>query len=180
MIYYHLAVTVFLLIVTLNITVNWWLFVAPKPRRFEPNSAPDASTPLVSVLVPARNEERRISPCLQSLLLQDYPHYEVLVLDDHSEDETAHAVTQFGFTRDPASPRRLLDGEPLPPGWTGKCWACHQLAAAARGEYLLFTDADTVHEPQALGATVGHAQATGAGLYPPGRARSPAPGASAP
>jgi chlorobactene glucosyltransferase len=164
MIYYHLAVTVFLLIFTVNIVVNWGLFVAPPPRRFDQPGTGLSDPPLVSILVPARNEAPRIAACLQSLLQQDYPNYELIVLDDHSEDETGRIILDLGFETDPASSRRLLAGEPLPPGWTGKAWACHQLSAAARGDYLLFTDADTVHEPTALGACLGHAQATDAGL----------------
>ena len=164
MIYYHLAVTFFLLVLTLNIAVNWWLFVAPRPRRFSQPGRGPGEAPLVSVLVPARNEAPRIAACLQSLLRQDYPNYELIVLDDHSEDETGRIIEGLGFELDPGASRRLLAGEPLPLGWTGKAWACHQLAAAARGDYLLFTDADTVHEPTALGACVGHAQATNAGL----------------
>ena len=157
---YHLAVSAFLLLVTFNIALNWRLFVAPSSHRFDPTTP----TPLVSVLVPARNEARRIVPCVESLLLQDYPNYELLVLDDHSEDQTAEVVTGLGLSRERTSTRRLLTGRPLPEGWTGKAWACQQLAAAARGEYLLFTDADTVHEPAALGACVHHAMQTRAAL----------------
>lgn len=160
MLYYHLAVTIFLLVVTVNIAVNWRLFVAPLPRRFL--DAP--TTPFVSILVPARNEAARIGRCLQSLAAQDYPNYEIIALDDHSEDETATIITALGFGSTAGTTRRLLRGEPLPAGWTGKAWACQQLAAAARGDYLLFTDADTVHEPAALGAFVGHALDTQAGL----------------
>ena len=157
---YHLAVSAFLLLVGGQMALNWPLFVAPRPRRFE-----DADgTPLVSVLVPARNEARRIVPCLRSLLAQDYPRFEIIVLDDHSEDGTAQIVLDHGFSREAGAGRRLLSGAPLPEGWTGKAWACHQLAAAARGRYLVFTDADTVHEPGGLGAFVSHAQDTGAAL----------------
>jgi chlorobactene glucosyltransferase len=164
MIFYHLAVTLFLLIVTVNIAVNWFLFVAPRPRRFDVAGAVPGDVPLVSILVPARNEAVRIGPCLQSLDRQDYPNFEVIVLDDNSEDGTARVIAELGFNTGATSSRRLLPGEPLPAGWTGKAWACHQLAAAARGSYLLFTDADTVHDPRAVGACVGHAQDTGAGL----------------
>lgn len=157
---HHLIVTAFLLLVTLNVVLNWRLFVAPRPRRFGPSDP----TPLVSVLVPARNEACRITPCLQSLVAQDYPNYELIVLDDHSEDATAAVVLDLGFTREKTGPRRLLKGRLLPEGWTGKAWACHQLAAAAQGEYLLFTDADTTHEPTALGAFIGHALDTEAAL----------------
>lgn len=159
---YHLAVSAFLLVVFTTVAVNWWIFVAPRPRRFDTGSGPAA--PLVSVMVPARNEAARIAPCLRSLGAQDYPNYELIVLDDHSQDDTAGVVLAHGFSREKGSRRRLLDGLPLPAGWTGKSWACHQLAAAARGEYLLFTDADTAHDPAALGAFVGHALDTEAGL----------------
>ncbi len=157
---YHLCVSAFLLLVTLNIALNWRLFVAPRPRRY----GPAETVPLVSVLVPARNEARRITPCLQSLTAQDYPNYELLVLDDHSEDMTAEVVLNLGFTREKTGAHRLLEGRPLPEGWTGKSWACHQLAAAARGDYLLFTDADTAHHSAALGAFIGHAMDTDAAL----------------
>ena len=156
---YHLVVSAFLLLVTVQIALNWRLFVAPKPRRFEPGSAP-----LVSVLIPARNEALRIPPCLDSLLKQDYPNYEIIVLDDHSEDDTAQVVLDHGLSREAAAPRRLLEGRTLPLGWTGKSWACHQLATAAKGDYLLFTDADTAHDPATLGAFIGHALATDAAL----------------
>lgn len=161
MIYYHLAVTAFLLIVTVNIVVNWRLFVAPAPLL---PKAGIVDYPLISVLVPARNEAARISACLESLIRQDYPNYEVIVLDDHSEDETARIISGLGFQSDAVSRWRLVSGAPLPSGWTGKAWACQQLATVALGDYLLFTDADTVHEPQALGAFVAHAQRTDAGL----------------
>ncbi len=112
--------------------------------------------PLVSILVPARNEARNIEACVASLLTQDYPHYELLVLDDHSDDGTGEIVRRLGLGEE--SPRRVLSGEPLPEGWTGKNWACHQLALAARGEYLLFTDADTTHAPGTASAVIAAAR----------------------
>ncbi len=162
MLIYHLAVSAFLLVMTLNIALNWGVFVAPKRRKFAGSQSSGA--PLVSVLVPARNEAARISPCVRSLLQQDYVNYELLVLDDHSEDATAEVVLGLGCSRDPQSRHRLLTGEPLPPGWTGKSWACQQLAATAHGDFLLFTDADTVHDPGSLGACLGHALETDAAL----------------
>ncbi len=102
--------------------------------------------PTVSILVPARNEERGVEACIRSLLAQDYPRFEVLVLDDGSTDRTA------AILRDLSADARLrvLSGAPLPPGWLGKNWACHQLASAASGELLLFTDADTRHHSLAV------------------------------
>ena len=142
----------------------------PAPPPAAPGEFSDGA-PLVSVLVPARDEAHRIGPCVASLLAQDYPNFELLVLDDHSTDDTGAVVLDLGLREteadtdaDAPPQRRLLRGEPLPPGWTGKAWACHQLARVARGEWLLFTDADTVHAPGALAAMVAHARRTRADL----------------
>ncbi len=115
-------------------------------RRFD--EFPRAGVfPRVSILVPARNEADNIEACLRSLLEQDYPDFEVLVLDDHSTDGTRPILACLARTFDRL---RLLDGQPLPADWLGKHWACHQLAQAASGELLLFTDADTRHAPNTL------------------------------
>ncbi len=112
---------------------------------------PLAALPRVSMLVPARNEERSIERCLRSLLDQQYPDFEVIVLDDQSTDRTPALAADLAG-REP----RLyaIEGKPPPAGWLGKHWACHQLAKSASGNLLLFTDADTVHDPQALAAAV--------------------------
>ena len=103
--------------------------------------------PMVSVLVPARNEERNIDRCIQSLLAQDYPAYEVLVLDDQSGDATLAILERIASTQ-PAL--QILQGTPPAAGQAGKNWACVQLERAAQGDLLLFTDADTFHQPRAL------------------------------
>jgi chlorobactene glucosyltransferase len=103
-----------------------------------------ADTPLVSVLIPARNEEATIERCVTSLLHSDYPKLEIIVLDDDSRDRTydlVHHISQKHHNL------RIIQGEKLPPDWNGKNWACHQLAHAAKGEWFLFTDADTHHSP---------------------------------
>jgi len=115
-------------------------------RRFD-EYAPPPEFPRLSVLVPARNEAHNIEACVLSLLNQDYLNFEVLVLDDHSTDETRALAKRLAERDDRL---RILDGRPLPPGWLGKHWACHQLAQAAHGDLLLFTDADTRHQPDAL------------------------------
>jgi chlorobactene glucosyltransferase len=121
-------------------------------------TAPPQKGPLVSVLVPARNEYRRIRPCLEALQRQDYPNLEVLVLDDNSTDNTAEAVCSIGFSVSQESRYRLLRGAALPEGWAGKSWACQQLADASSGEYLLFVDADTVLLPGAVSSAVNAAK----------------------
>jgi chlorobactene glucosyltransferase len=117
--------------------------------------------PHVSILVPARNEEANIAPCVRSLLAQSYPSFEVLVLDDDSGDRTWQVLTELATGADRL---HIFRGQALPPGWLGKHWACHQLSQAAGGELLLFTDADTRHHPHALRDGVAALQDQGADL----------------
>lgn len=115
----------------------------------------------VSILIPARNEAAVIGPTVQALLAQEYPTFEVIVLDDHSEDGTAEVAHRVA----PGDSRLCVQsGAPLPPGWLGKNWACQQLAQAAHHELLLFTDADVYWQPGALRAVVAHLHASQADL----------------
>ena len=116
-------------------------------RRLRATHSSLVQPPFVSILVPARNEALNIERCILSLLAQSYAAFEVLVLDDHSTDETPAILAEI--QKDDAR-LKILRGDPLSAGWMGKHWACHQLAQAAQGELLLFTDADTWHEPNAL------------------------------
>ncbi|MFZ0391894.1 MAG: glycosyltransferase family 2 protein [Calditrichia bacterium] len=109
----------------------------------------------VSLLVPARNEARNIKKCLRSLQRQYYSNLEILVLDDQSNDATATIVRQL-LQDDPCI--RLIEGKPLPEGWTGKNWACHQLSQTAKGDIFIFTDADNFYHPEAVSHTVGWMQ----------------------
>jgi chlorobactene glucosyltransferase len=109
--------------------------------------------PRVSVIVPARNEEKNIAPCLESLLEQDYPDFEIIVVDDRSTDGTGDRVDAF-CRRDPRV--KKVNGEALKPGWLGKSHAAHQGVRQASGEWLLFVDADTRHHPHGLTAAMGH------------------------
>ncbi len=111
--------------------------------------------PRVSIIVPARNEERQIETCVRSLLRQRYPRFDIIVVDDRSQDETPQIVERIA--REDAR-LRLMRGEQLPPNWVGKPWALAQGARAARGRWLLFTDADTEHEPDALASTIAYAR----------------------
>jgi chlorobactene glucosyltransferase len=117
--------------------------------------------PRVSLLVPARNEVGNIEACARGLLNQDYPAFEVIVLDDESKDGTGEILERLA-----AEDARLcvIHGQPLPTGWLGKNWACQQLSQAASGEYLLFTDADTGHDPLMLRDAIAAALATRADL----------------
>lgn len=117
--------------------------------------------PLVSVIVPARNEAATITTVITSVLATSYRHIELIVVDDRSIDATAELVR--GLARDD-SRLRLISGSELPPEWYGKPWACHQGALGATGEILLFTDADTRHAPALLGHAVSTLRATGADL----------------
>lgn len=128
-----------------------------------PECPPDSGErPFVSVLVPARNEEHSIEACVLSLLAQDYPRYEVVVLDDGSEDRTLEILRRLEASSD--ARLRIIEGEPLPEGWHGKAWACRQLGDSGGGELLLFTDADTRHKPESLSRSVAALQASRADM----------------
>jgi len=111
-----------------------------------------ASGRLVSVIIPARNERDTIETVVRSALGSAYRPFELLVVNDRSTDETGAIVARLA-AEDPRV--RLIEGAPLPDGWYGKPWACHQGYRAARGEVLLFTDADTRHGPELLARSVG-------------------------
>lgn len=128
------------------------LLTLPRLSRRKPslNDASPVSGQLVSVIVPARNESLTITTAVQSILATTYHPFELLVVDDRSSDDTAAIVERMRHPR-----LRLIRGEELPEGWYGKPWACYQGYRAAKGEILLFTDADTRHEPDLLGHAVG-------------------------
>ena len=132
-------------------------FTAPRIAK-----SPDSkSTPKVSVLIPARNEEKNIGECLEGLLKQDYPNFEIIVLNDHSEDDTLQIIQQC---QERDNRIRFIDGEDLPANWLGKNWACHQLSQVATADIFIFTDADNRHAPFAVKNTVAHIQNLKLGL----------------
>ncbi len=145
MIYYLTTLQVVLIAwVIVYLTANMIYLV-----RLEPISHQLDDLPMVSVCVPARNEERGIQACLESLLKQDYPNFEVIVVNDNSTDLTGELIKGLIDSR-----LIVLDGEDLPEGWLGKPFALHQAYRKAKGEILLFTDADPVFEPGALRTAV--------------------------
>lgn len=124
------------------------------PRLGQPMD-PGATGPFVSLLIPARNEERNIKRCLDGALTQSYPAYEVIVVDDGSTDGTAIILAEYAAR----FPRlRVVAGRSLPPGWAGKPNACQQAAEHARGTWLLFLDADTAPAPGLVAALVAHTE----------------------
>lgn len=141
-----------LVVLAVNAMFNACFFPKVRHRAVKPRV--DGALPKVSVLVPARNEAHQIDLCLESLESQTYPNYEVIVLNDCSEDGTGDLVRDLGYAESEASDRRLIQGEALPRGWAGKPWACHQLARVATGEFYLFTDADTVHHKKSVESAV--------------------------
>jgi glycosyltransferase involved in cell wall biosynthesis len=107
--------------------------------------------PQVSVIIPARNEEASLSSCLESLVAQSGVSFEIIVVNDHSTDRTAEIAASYANVR-------VIDAGPLPPGWTGKNNAVTAGVRAARGSWLLFTDADTVHLSGSLARAVAEAE----------------------
>ncbi len=141
----------------------WAVGVALADRRASINLAdvaPELDGPLVSAIVPARNEAGRIGPALRSLSAQRYRALEVIVVDDESQDETAAQAAAVARTCERI---RLVPGLPPPPGWIGKNWAVHEGVERARGTWLLFTDADVLHAPDALARAVPLARELGRG-----------------
>jgi chlorobactene glucosyltransferase len=121
-----------------------------------------ADPPLVSVIVPARNEAHNIAPCVTSILSTTYPNLELVVVDDSSTDGTADVARRV-TAGDPRA--RIVRNPPLPDGWFGKQWACATGAKVARGTILQFTDADTVHQPNLVTRSINAMHRTEADLF---------------
>ncbi|WP_411348174.1 glycosyltransferase [Paenibacillus sp. WLX2291] len=151
-----------------------WERIYPEPSELRMNSqlhtsinamqhSNNSELPLLSVLIPARNEEVNIRECLQSVLncRTDTIRLEILVINDHSEDGTEQEIKALMQIDDRI---RLFQGKPLPEEWMGKSYACHQLSKHAQGEWWLFIDADVRLEREALEAAMVTARSQGTGL----------------
>jgi chlorobactene glucosyltransferase len=150
-----LIIAIPLIVIAGNMLINIQIF----PRL---SAKSPAQTPFVSVMIPARDESAVIGNTVRGWLAQDYPHYEVILLDDHSTDNTA----QIAQDASGDNPRvHILAGAPLPDGWMGKNWACHQMAQVAKGEIFLFTDADVQWSSEGLSALIADMTARRADLY---------------
>ena len=150
-----------LIFVAALLILTWLHTQARMDLVTKPVPAPPGG-PLISVLIPARNEARNIRRCLQAVLAQDYPNFEVIVVDDRSSDETPAFLAGLST----AEPRLVVIlGKELPAGWAGKPHALYQAAQSAAGEWLCCIDADTFLEPNALSAALAGARETRADLY---------------
>lgn len=113
----------------------------------------------VSVLIPARNEEENIRACISSVLNQSYLPFEIIILNDNSTDNTGEIISAFSSDKIIS-----LKGKKLPEGWVGKNFACHQLQNEAKGDYLLFIDADTILEKDCIASALHFAEKNNTGL----------------
>jgi chlorobactene glucosyltransferase len=154
----------FILILISTIFIAWVYFFlymlrslkkSPKLESFNhlQNRTNDNYLPKVSVILPARNEEKYISKCLDSLFEQDYPNFEIIAVNDSSSDKTAEIMYRY---QNKSSILTVLNAGFKPAGWIGKNWACHQGYLRANGEIFLFTDADTIHSPSVLSLAIEH------------------------
>jgi chlorobactene glucosyltransferase len=143
-------------IVVLVVLVYRYATRRPNLRDYEPLT----TGPLVSIIIPARNEARNIERCVRAVLSTAYSPIEVIVVDDRSTDGTADIVEPATGGR-----LRLVRGTELPPGWFGKQWALIQGYRVAKGELLVFTDADTKHEPELLSRSLRALQAERVDLF---------------
>lgn len=143
-------ITLILLVVLLLLTCLFIAIIgrdvwgATRVPLLKPLQHPPAFLPRLTVIIPARNEALRIERCLAGLVAQNLPALDIVILDDNSTDGTGKLARSFA-TKLPGL--RLIEGEPLPDGWAGKCWACWQAAQATESEWLLFLDADTAPQP---------------------------------
>ena len=131
------------------ILISWSISKSPKlewSARYRIKSKP-----MVSIIVPARNEGVAVSKCLQSLLSQDYDNYEVIAVDDSSTDNTFSIISDLSKNNHTLTPIKC---PPRPDDWVGKNWACFQGYKKSTGEILLFTDADTVHRSDVVSSAI--------------------------
>lgn len=131
--------------------------------KFAPSAEPlDCSHVLLSVIIPARNEEQDIQKSLESVLSQEGVRLEVIVVNDHSEDRTGEILDAIAERDDRV---RVIHNPPLLPGWLGKCNAMEHAQREAKGDFLLFTDADIVHYPRGFASALAHMEKNGLDFF---------------
>lgn len=158
----ELAIEIFnytLAAILVAVSITWVLLIRSMWISFRDSPYLDKFTvksnqkPKVSIILPARNEEVFIAKCLDSLLDQDYENYEIIAIDDRSEDKTGHIISSFAQKN---SKIIHVTAEPKPENWMGKNWACFEGFKKSTGELLLFTDADTKHSRKMISLSVSH------------------------
>lgn len=172
MIYFYISTAIFIggLLIVYWLHSQYYLDIVVTP------TPPPTNAPLISVCVPARNEERNIRACIEAVLAQDYPNFEVIVLEDRSTDATPeilrHLVMKVDSSLSDSKERvpslQIVPGEELPRGWAGKPHALFQASAAARGlpeAWLCFVDADTFLSPATLSSCYAKAVETRADMF---------------
>ena len=148
-----------LIAILIGVSATWIALIKSMLKTF--NESPfldkfekkEHARPKVSVILPARNEEKFIEKCLNSLVEQDYDDYEIIAINDSSNDSTGDIIKKYSEK----FPRVIfVDAKPKPDGWMGKNWACMEGYKRASGNLLLFTDADTVHTNSVISLAVSH------------------------
>ena len=148
-----------LAVILIGVSIAWIFLIksmidsirfTPYLDRFERK---EHDNPKVSVILPARNEEEFIEKCLDSLIEQDYTNYEIIVIDDSSDDATGKIISEYAKKN---SKITVVNAQIKPDGWMGKNWACMEGYKKATGELLLFTDADTKHSQNVISLAVSH------------------------
>jgi glycosyltransferase involved in cell wall biosynthesis len=158
------AINVVLSIILGGIFGLWiyFLLFMIKSFRFAPHlesfKRTEFKAPLVSVILPARNEEKYIGRCLETLLAQDYPNFQIVAINDSSTDRTGQIIQEYS-----SKDQRVVyvSAPAKPEGWAGKNWACYQGYLRSEGDLFLFTDADTEHASNTMSLAVEHMQSEG-------------------
>ena len=148
-----------LIAILIGVSATWIALIKSMLKTF--NESPfldkfekkEHARPKVSVILPARNEEKFIEKCLDSLVGQDYDDYEIIAINDSSNDSTGNIMKKYS---EKFSKVIFVDAKPKPDGWMGKNWACMEGYKKASGNLLLFTDADTVHTNSVISLAVSH------------------------
>lgn len=157
---YNYIILIVLIAIICSIFFSWVYFLiytikfltqVPKLQSF--TTSKNIVFPKVSVILPARNEEKYIQKCLKTLIEQDYSNYEIVVINDSSSDRTGELIENFSVAN---SKVIHVNAEPKPDGWTGKNWACYQGYLKTTGDLFFFTDADTIHSFTSISLAVNH------------------------
>jgi chlorobactene glucosyltransferase len=149
-----LIFNIFILVCLFLITGIWFYIIylwirsiKNSPKLIEQKNQQLYTIPKVSIILPAKNEQKNLEKCIESLLNQDYPNYELILINDASEDKTLDIMKEFSYKDNKV---KVINLDYKPEGWLGKNWACYNGYLQSGGEILLFTDADTYHEKDTL------------------------------